>query len=354
MSSTYLNQAGTSWPKPAPVLAAAQASLAVAPEDWTAQLEADHAAVAAELGTTPDRCLLTPGCTSALAVGVADLPWRAGDRALLAGLAHVALERPAAALAARGVEVSVIPPRAGPPFAPIDLERVEEALSAGRVRALLVPSADNVTGALFPLERLRTLTRAHGALLVVDAAQTVGWGPLPTADRVAVGGHKGTQGLWGVGALIDAPGLVTTSPRIDGGTPGPGWCDVGSVDRPALAALRAGLTWLEGQPERVALARGRIRRLQDGLCASAEVAGPADPEARVPTVAVRVPGVPSRLLAARLAERGVVAAGGLQCAPLAHRVLGTVSEGLLRWSIGPATDDAAIDRALEAWARIRA
>jgi selenocysteine lyase/cysteine desulfurase len=52
-------------------------------------------------------------------------------------------------------------------------------------------------------------------------------------------------------------------------------------------------------------------------------------------------------LAALLEQHGIVASGGLQCAPLAHRTLGTLPDGVVRLSVGPETSSDEIDAAIE-------
>ena len=125
----YLNQAGTSWPKPAPVRAAVAGALASDPTSWSERFAMEHGAVAAAFGVPdPARLVLAPACTSALAVAVADLPWEAGDRALASALEHHALHRPLTALAARGVELTTIPRAGSEPFA---LDALERELARG-------------------------------------------------------------------------------------------------------------------------------------------------------------------------------------------------------------------------------
>ena len=84
MRVVYLNQAGTSWPKPAPVQAAVAEALSAPPETWADRLELQHAEVSRAFGVSdPDRLLLTPGATSALAAAISDHPWESGDRVVV-------------------------------------------------------------------------------------------------------------------------------------------------------------------------------------------------------------------------------------------------------------------------------
>jgi selenocysteine lyase/cysteine desulfurase len=68
----------------------------------------------------------------------------------------------------------------------------------------------------------------------------------------------------------------------------------------------------------------------------------------LPTVALTVRGRSTAHLARGLAERGVVVGAGLQCAPLAHETLGTLPEGVLRFSFGPMNTEDDVDGAAAA------
>lgn len=358
-ASIYLNHAGTSWPKPIPVQRAVEAAMASSPESWAASFEAQHRAVAAAFGVDePERLLLTPGCTSALAVGIADQPWAPGDRVVTSAWEHHALLRPVLALTERGVEHVIVPPGEG--GALFDLETFSSILAEGRVRLVAVSAASNVTGALLPIDAIAALAHEHGASVLVDAAQVAGWMPIDF-DRMGVeilafAGHKGPQAPWGVGGLCMAPGAVFRSPRVDAEgrswASEPGYCDTGSVDRLALAGLVAGLQWLAqaGPLDRLGRARAIIDALAAGLARHPELEplGPGAADARVPTLALRCRGRASRAWARALAERGVIVSAGLQCAALAHRTLGTLPTGVLRLSVGPQTSAAIVDPVLAA------
>ena len=362
-SVAYLNHAGTSWPKPAPVRAAVESALATPPEAFQARFEAESSALPGQLGAhAGDRLVLTPGCTSALSVAVGDHPWESGDRVLCSGWEHHALHRALVQLAGRGVELLEVPP--GTPAsarrndgsrAPVDLDELERALAAGSVRLVALTAACNVTGELLPIREVVERAHAHGASVLVDAAQVAGWMPLrevaPGADLIAFAGHKGPQAPWGIGGLLAAERVELASPAATcelpppGGAPVcgtlPGYCDVGSVDRLALSGLVAGLAWL-AEPERadrLSVARGLVETLVDAALELGGVTlhGPREAGRRMPTAAFTVAGKTPGALADELAARGVHASGGFQCAPLAHRTLGTEAGGVLRFSAGPAT-----------------
>jgi selenocysteine lyase/cysteine desulfurase len=201
-----------------------------------------------------------------------------------------------------------------------------------------------------------TLAREHGALSLVDAAQVAGWLPLDVArlgvDLLAFAGHKGPQGPSGIGGLYVAPHVAMRAPRAGAAAWAelPGFCDTGSLDRPALAGLAAGLRWIAApeRADRLARARARVQRLAEGVdeLPGVKRCGPAAPEARMPTLAVTVAGRTPAELARALEARGTVASGGLQCAASAHETLGTLPHGVLRLSLGPASTDADVEGAI--------
>jgi selenocysteine lyase/cysteine desulfurase len=361
---TYLNHAGTSWPKPEPVRAAVARALESSPASWPEDFDAGHARIAAALGIgDPGRLLLTPGCTSALALAVADLPWEPGDRVVISGLEHHALARPTQLLEARGVE-RVVLPRATD--GPLDLERLRDELRQGGARLVAMTAACNVTGELLPVPEVVALAHEHGALCLVDGAQVAGWIDLDLAslevDLFAFAAHKGLQAPWGLGGLYVAPHVSLASPSAACELPAPGqppacstmpgYCDAGSVDRVALAGLVAALDWLDApaRADRLERARAHVERLTDALeeRPGVRLHGTRPPRSRLPTIAFSVEGRRTAELAQDLGGRGLVVGAGLQCAPLAHEALGTAPSGVVRLSAGPATSDEDVESALEA------
>lgn len=373
LNTVYLNHAGTSWPKPQAVVDAASAVWGSDPSDWADQLELAHRQIASFFHVaTPDQLLLTPGCTSALSIAVADHFWNAGDRVLASSFEHHALHRPLVKLSDYGVDVEILPHL---DHEPIILEELESALRKGSVELVALVAACNVTGVLLPYDEVISLAHAYGAKVLIDAAQIAGWWDLDLpalgADLVAFAGHKGLQAPWGIGGLYVAPEIKMNSPaavceltydKLSGkpkqAPAKPGYCDVGSVDRSALTGLAAAAQWLSHveRSDRLTRSRQLTQRLYD---AAAEMNGttlvcPSDMTARMPTVAMTFSNLRSSDAAAQLAGHGIFVAGGMQCAPLAHKSLGTAPDGVVRLSAGPNTTEDDVARAIEALERVSA
>lgn len=368
MRDLFLNHAGTSWPKPQVVSEAVRDAMSVAPAQWPQRFDEAHLAIAEFFGVrSPEQILLTPGCTSALAVGVGDALIPTGKRVLTSRWEHHALHRPLLKLAS-AVQVEHIPPKRNEStqglVSPIDLDWLEGALSERNVGLVAITAACNVTGELLPYEDVIRMAHEYGATVLIDAAQIVGWLDLDLprlgADMVAFGGHKGLQGPWGIGGLylsdhvpmqcaaatceLPAAGSNESRPPRR-----PSYCDVGSVDQLALAGLHAAVRMLREQnmEANLACAREQIQRIRAALerIESLQVFGATNDG--MPSLAVRISGLSSSDIASQLARYGLVVGSGLHCAPLAHETLGTLDSGLVRLSVGVGQTDAEIDESID-------
>lgn len=375
----YLDAAATSYPK-APGVAEAMVrtlaeaggnpgrsghALAVAAQ---AIVSDTRRRLAAFLGAPdPTRVVFTANATDALNLALFGL-LHPGERVVTTTMEHNAVVRPLAALAARGVVVDRV---ACAPDGSLDPDDLARALRAGRTRLVAMIHASNVTGTILPAREAARLAHEHGALLLLDAAQTAGVLPLDVrevgADLVAVPGHKGLLGPPGTGALWVAPG-VALAPLRHGGTGVrseeermpeglPEGLEAGTLNTAGLAGLGAALRFLAERG--VAAIRERERALTTRLLAGLRgipglrLYGPGDPDRQVATASIALPGwEPMDLAAALDGSFGVAVRAGLHCAPVAHRTIGTAPLGTVRLSAGCFCTDAEVDEAVAALGRL--
>lgn len=283
-----------------------------------------------------------------------------GDAVVVSQYDHNAVLRPVYKLAReRDVEVRML---SGAPDGSVDLD--EAARLAEGARLLVVNGASNVLGNILPAAELVRLAHEAGALVLVDTAQTAGhvppdWGGgLP--DLVAFTGHKGLLGPQGTGGLWVRPGL-RIEPLLVGGTGGnsllpdmpeamPDRLEAGTVNAPGIAGLLAGSEYVLGRG--VETIHRRIRglkaRLRDGLeqIPGVRVLSPPAPDG--PGIVTLVADDPDpATLAHRLEDEwDVLTRPGLHCAPEVHRLLGTTQGGALRLSLGWASTEEDVDRAV--------
>ncbi|MER5477985.1 aminotransferase class V-fold PLP-dependent enzyme [Streptomyces sp. NPDC002734] len=260
-------------------------------------------------------------------------------------------EHHAALLPWRGAQVTFLDAPASPAEA---VARLEEALAAREddgPALVCVTGASNVTGELWPVRELAAAAHAHGARIVLDAAQLAPHRPVSVreldVDWVAFSGHK-LYAPFGAGVLagrtdwLDAaePYLAGggASRRVlrreDGGLDvewhtGPARHEAGSPNVVGVHALASACRALAEADLAVLTAREEalLGRLREGLAALPRVRVLSlfgDDAARVGVVSFVVDGLDGAGLADRLASSyGIGVRAGLFCAhPLVRRLLG--------------------------------
>lgn len=309
----------------------------------------------------PGRIAFLPNATFAINTALWGILGE-GDVVVVSQYDHNAVLRPVHQLARRrGVEVRML---SGCPSGEVDLAELEQ-IAAG-AQMVVVNAVSNVLGTLLPVPEMARVAHEAGALVLVDAAQSAGHLPLEYerdgADLVAFTGHKGLLGPQGIGGIWVREGVEVT-PLVAGGTGSasedremPVWMpdrlEAGTTNAPGIAGLLAGCQYLEETG--VAEIRRQERHLKqilwDGLDALAgvTVVSPRSPEG-VGIVTITVDGTDAGEFASRLdAEWGVMVRAGLHCAPEAHRILGTLETGAIRLSVGWASTEEDVGRAVDA------
>ncbi len=374
----YLDNAATSFPKPPEVVAAVTRAL----EAPASPGRSGHAASLAASRTIHQarknmaklfgiadnsRLAFTANITWALNLALEGLPWREGDHIISSALEHNSVARPLTRLAAeRGLIWDVVPVDGEGLADPDDFRR----LLRPSTRLVALNHASNVTGALAPG---RDIKAAVGDIpLLLDTAQTAGAMDLSEvtqwADLVAFTGHKGLLGPTGTGGLWVRPGL-NLRPLAVGGTGSvsesltppdflPDALEPGTANTHGLAGLAAGTeVVLKIGAEKIRTHEMDLTQsFLDGLAAIEEATlwGPRSRDRRVATVAVTVRGWSSSDLAAALErEANILTRAGFQCAPLAHRHLGSFQGGgVTRFSFGLFNTPEEIDIALRTLDRL--
>jgi len=378
----YLDNAATSWPKPAAVYAAVdnyQRNVG-APCGRSGYAEAimisqavDHARrqVARLVGLEDATHLIfTANGTDSLNLVIHGL-LRAGDHVITSVIEHNSVLRPLAHLERLG-QISVTRV-ACDRLGVIDPAEVRAAIRKA-TRLIAISHASNVTGAVQPIEAIGRMARELGVLFLCDAAQTVGhmevdMGQLHV-DFLACSGHKGLMGPLGTGVLAIRPEVAHQLESVRQGGTGtqsqedrqpddlPEKFEAGNLNVPGILGLGAAADYLldrglksvhgEGQRLSARLLKGfqSIPRLR--------VLGPPTVEDRVPLVSIVLEGYDPQEVALSLdAAYRIQVRPGLHCAPAMHDALGTSkSGGTVRFSLGTFTTSEEIDATIEAVAEI--
>ncbi len=335
-------------------------------EEATAAYEECRRRVASWLGAAaPEMVVITRNATAAL--NLAARGWehqlRAGDEVLLTEMEHHANLVPWLMLAARRrVTLRYVPITDG---GELDLAALPRLLTA-RTRVVALTHVSNVLGTINPVAEVAAAARATGALVVVDAAQSVGHLPVDFAglgaDLLAFSAHK-TYGPMGLGFLIGRPEVLAELEPLEGGGE-----MIDRVEWDRVTFAEPPLKFEAGTPNVAAAAAfppaidllrelgvERVRAHERDLAAYAwerlgEVPdlvrfGPADPERRGGLISFHDPRVHPHDLAALLDQRGVAVRAGHHCAQPLHRRLGVVAT--TRASFGVYTRRSDIDALIE-------
>ena len=356
----YLDNAATSWPKPESVYQAADTYLrhngaspgrggyGRAREAGMMIYEARETIASLFHVADPNRISFTCNATEALNIALFGV-LQSGDTVVTTAMEHNAVARPLRRLSGQGIRVLVVGcDSAGR----LDLDELERHVKQG-VKAVVMTHASNVTGTLMPVREAGRIAGAHGALLIVDSAQTAGTEKLDVnsagIDILAFSGHKGLLGPPGTGGIYVRPG-VGLQPWRYGGTGSlsetdeqpsflPDMLESGTINAPGIAALAAGAAFVlrEGVTTIRQKEKALCRLLREGLSdiPGLRLLGPENDEERTAIVSFTQSGMDSAYLSYLLDQKyGIMSRGGLHCAPWAHAAIGTGGEGAVRFSPG--------------------
>lgn len=301
-------------------------------------------------GEDEERVILTKNCTEALNIALfgsarAPLSLPAGKRPhiVTTEAEHNSVLRPLLWMQRAGeIELSIVPARGGRIF-PDD---IAEACRDNTVAAAFT-LASNVTGEEIDPAAVRALLPPE-VLTVCDGAQAGGHIPIDMKesgiDALCLAGHKGLHGIQGSGALLLSE-RFSPPPLLHGGSGSesanpfmpafyPDRLEAGTISCPAAAALREGVLYLMPRIGQIAEhLLGLTRLLAEELQKTEGVTLFSRPN-RCGILSFASDKMSSELLAQELSERyGIAVRGGLHCAPLMHKALGSRRTGLVRASL---------------------
>ena len=243
------------------------------------------------------------------------------------------------------------------------------AMIGPRTKIVSLVHMSNVLGTINPIAEIAEMAHQHGALLLVDAAQSVPHLPVSVdalgCDFLAFSAHK-MLGPTGVGVLWARPGLLDAmEPFLGGGDmialvrqEGSTWADVpnkfeaGTPNIADVVAFGAAIEYLEAlgmdnvRAHEISLtdyAMDRLARVP-GL----SIHGPSDPEARGGVVSFSMEAAHPHDVATIADGYGVAIRAGHHCAQLLMRHLGVPATSRASFSVyNDASDVDVLVEALE-------
>ena len=241
----------------------------------------------------------------------------------------------------------------------IDLESAASAITA-RTKVVAFSHVSNVLGTINPVTQLTRMARKVGALVVLDACQSVPHLPVDVneldVDFLAFSGHKmlgptGIGVLWGRHELLEAmPPFLTGGSMIEvvtmeGSTyaPPPQRFEAGTPNAAQAVGLAAACDYLTdlGMDAVLRHEQELIKLTLDGLAKRSwvRVLGPTNPSERTGAVAFVVDGVHPHDVGQILDDSGVAIRTGHHCAWPLHRRLKAVASNRVSFNVYSTRED---------------
>lgn len=316
-------------------------------------LDAAREAAAEAAGCRPDELTFTSSGTRAVHAGIAGAlagRRRVGRHLVISAVEHSSVLHSAAAHEAQGGTCAEVPvDRAGA----VSAAAYGEALREDTALACL-QSANHEVGTEQPVAEVAEACRAAGVPLLVDAAQSLGWGPVPGGwSLLAASAHK-WGGPSGVGLLAVRKGVRfapqgAADERESGRSAG--FENIPAVVA-AAASLRAVRAEAAAESVRLRALVDRIRATAGSVVPDVEVVG--DPVRRLPhLVTFSCLYVDGETLLHELDQEGFSVSSGSSCTSStltpSHvlKAMGVLSEGNVRVSLPTGTTEVDVDRFLQ-------
>lgn len=292
--------------------------------------------------------IFEPSATIALNQVIRGVDWHEGDTVYITPFEHNAVLRPLNYLKDQ-YNLKIIELSVDKETISYNIEKIKYQFQEQPPKVVIATHASNVCGVIAPIEKIFPLAKKYRAITITDMSQTAGL--IDTnlldaqADFTIFAGHKTLYGPFGIA------GFVTTSeiplnPLIYGGTgiesanpympeQLPIKYEAGSQNIMAIAGLNASLKWIfeTGIDEILKKDQENKEILLNNL-ESFDFINIIKPKGNsVGIVSTTINGYSSDSLSDFFSENGIPCRTGLQCAPNAHKILGTFPSGTIRFSV---------------------
>ena len=286
-----------------------------------------------------------------------------GDHIITTSMEHNSVIRPIKALERVGVENTIVQ---CDDQGFLNIDDLEKAIKPN-TKLIVTTHASNVCGTLIDIKSISEIANKHNILYLIDASQTVGVYDIDLkdikADMLAAPGHKGLLGPQGTGILYIREGLNIDILK-EGGTGSrsedlfqpdlfPDKYESGTHNTPGIVGLNEGVKFIfkEGidkiKEHEEELCKYMLERLEE--VPNIKIYGPKDANKRASVISINIGNMDSGEITFLLdSEYNIATRSGIHCAPLAHKTLGTLEQGAVRFSIGYFNTKEEIDKAINA------
>jgi cysteine desulfurase family protein len=355
----YFDNAATTFPKPESVYRAADNCLRscanpgrgghkLSLQSGRVLLEARELLIELFNGDSPENIVLTHNATESINLALKGF-LKKGSHVITTSMEHNSVLRPLKALEKLGVDTTIVQCSEQ---GEIDINDIEKEIRKETV-LIAATHASNVVGTLLPIKRIGALAKKYELEFLVDASQTAGLYEIDVMDlnisMLAFAGHKSLMGPQGTGGLYIRKDLEL-NPLKEGGTGSqseslyqpdilPDRFESGTHNTPGIAGLCAGINFIKdiGINNIRLHERGLAKCFMEGVrkIRNVKVYGTRDIDKQAPVISINIGDIGSSEISYILDQTFDIATrSGLHCAPLAHKTLGTLEQGTVRFSFG--------------------
>lgn len=286
-----------------------------------------------------------------------------GDHVITTTMEHNSVLRPIMELENIGIEHTFVQADKEGKINPKDIE----AAIKYNTKLIAIIHASNVTGTLVDIETIGKIAKNHKITYLVDASQSAGIYDIDVdklnIDMLATPGHKGLLGPQGTGVLY-VNSKIRLHCQREGGTGSnseeivqpdlyPDKYESGTHNTPGIVGLGAGVEFI------LETGIDNIRKHEEELSQymideilkidGVKLYGPKSAKERAAVISINIKDLDSGEVTFRLdREFGIATRSGIHCAPLAHKSIGTLKQGAVRFSLGYFTTKEEIDKAIKA------
>ena len=238
-----------------------------------------------------------------------------------------------------------------------DMQQIKCQFEETAPDLVVVSHASNVIGLVSPVEIIFQMAKQYNSYTVVDMAQTAGLVDinlgLETIDFAVFAGHKSLLGPMGISGFIFSSS-VKPSPVLFGGTgfdsANPNMTDsipekyeMGTLNTMAIAGLNAAIKWIENKTVSELFVEEQKKRSKLLSILKKyrfiKIVGNKEDRKYIGIVSCLFESISSDSAGVLFSNNGIAVRAGLQCAPNAHKFLGTFPAGTIRLSVNSFTTD---------------
>lgn len=286
-----------------------------------------------------------------------------GDHIITTSMEHNSVIRPIKSLEKDGIENTIVECDKDGFLNPDDIKNAIKK----NTKLIVTTHASNVVGTIVDIKSVGEIAKEKNILYLVDASQTAGVYDINVkdinVDMIAAPGHKCLLGPQGTGILYIKEDLNVDILK-EGGTGSrsedlfqpdltPDKYESGTHNTPGIVGLNEGVKFI------LETGIDNIRAHEEELCQymldrlrevpNIVIYGPKDSKKRAAVISINIPNIDSGEITFLLdSEYNIATRSGIHCAPLAHKTLGTIEQGAVRFSLGYFNTKKDIDEAVKA------